>query len=53
MYQDPDTGAAQVSAIPPAAKGLVVDRCLVGWCHLSFRADSGWVQSHHLQPLCN
>ena len=53
MYQDPDTGAHQVSAIPAGSRGLVVDRCLVGWCHLSFSNNSGWVQSRHLHPICN
>jgi hypothetical protein len=53
MYQDPDTSAPQVQAIPAASRGLVVDRCLAGWCHASFRDKSGWIESTHLQPTCN
>ncbi|MGB6535035.1 MAG: hypothetical protein WBF58_03635 [Xanthobacteraceae bacterium] len=52
MYQNPDTSAPQVMAIPAASKGLVVDRCLVGWCHVTFQDKSGWVESGHIQPTC-
>jgi SH3-like domain-containing protein len=53
MYEDPDISATQVMAIPTASKGLVVDRCLTGWCHLIFHEKSGWVESSHIQPTCN
>src|SRR5205085_6345221 len=32
MYQDPDTSAPKVTAVPSDSKGLVADRCLTSWC---------------------
>jgi DNA-binding beta-propeller fold protein YncE len=53
MYQDPDTSAPKVIAVPAESKGLVADRCLTNWCRVTFRGSSGWVQRSHIQPVCN
>jgi hypothetical protein len=53
MYQDPDTSAPHVVAVPGDAKGLVADRCLTTWCHVTFRGQSRWVQRSHIQATCN
>ena len=53
MYQDPDTSAPKVVAVPSDSKGLVADRCLTTWCHVTFRGSSGWVQREHIKAICN
>jgi hypothetical protein len=53
MYQDPDLGAPKVLAVPADSKGLVADRCLANWCHVTFRGASGWVQRSRIQAYCN
>ena len=53
MYQDPDTSATKVEAVPADSKGLVADRCLATWCHVSFRGKDGWVQRSHIKAVCN
>jgi hypothetical protein len=53
MYQDPDLGATKVLAVPADSKGLVADRCLANWCHVTFRGSSGWVQRSRIQAYCN
>jgi hypothetical protein len=52
MYEDPDTQAPKVIGIPPNARGLVADRCLRDWCHISFRGSTGWVEKRFLQAPC-
>jgi hypothetical protein len=52
MYEDPDTTAPKVIGIPPSSRGLVADRCLRDWCHISFRGSSGWVEKRFLQAPC-
>jgi hypothetical protein len=52
MYEDPDTQAPKVIGIPPNSRGLVADRCLRDWCHISFRGSSGWVEKRFLQAPC-
>jgi DNA-binding beta-propeller fold protein YncE len=53
MYQDPDTGAPRVMAVPSDSRGLVADQCIANWCHMTFRGASGWVQRNHIQAYCN
>ena len=53
MYEDPDAGATKVEAVPADSKGLVADRCLTTWCHVSFRGKAGWVQRSHIKAVCN
>jgi hypothetical protein len=53
MYEDPDLSAPKVVGIPASSRGLVADRCLQNWCHVTFRGQSGWVQRRNLQPICN
>jgi hypothetical protein len=52
MYEDADTGAPKVIGIPPNSRGLVADRCLRDWCHISFRGSTGWVEKRFLQAPC-
>jgi hypothetical protein len=52
MYEDPDLQAPKVVAFPANARGLVADRCLRDWCHVTFRGASGWVERSHLQAAC-
>jgi outer membrane protein assembly factor BamB len=53
MFQDPDLSAPKVEAVPADGKGLVADRCLSTWCHVSFRGKSGWVQRKSIKAVCN
>jgi len=53
MYQNADTSAPKVAAIPAGARGLTADRCISGWCHVTFGNSTGWVQSQYLQPDCS
>jgi hypothetical protein len=52
-YEDPDMSATKVEAIPSESTGLVADRCLTTWCHVSFRGKNGWVQRKSIQAVCN
>lgn len=53
MFQDPDLSAPKVEAVPSDSKGLVADRCLTTWCHVSFRGKNGWVQRKSIKAVCN
>jgi hypothetical protein len=53
LYEDPDASARKMVAVPPDAKGLVADRCLQNWCHVTFRGATGWVERNNIQPTCN
>jgi hypothetical protein len=52
MYQNADAGGPKVGTIPAGARGLTADRCVSGWCHVTFGNSTGWVQSQYLQPDC-
>jgi hypothetical protein len=53
LYEDPDASARKIVAVPSDARGLVADRCLRDWCHVTFRGANGWVQRTNIQPTCN
>ncbi len=53
LYEDPDTSARRIVAVPPDARGLVADRCLRDWCHVAFRGANGWVARSNIRPTCN
>jgi len=53
MYEDPDTQAPKVVAMPPNARGLVADRCIRDWCHVSFRGAAGWIERRRIKSACS
>jgi len=53
LYNDPDTDAPKVVAVAPDANGLVADRCIRDWCHVSYRGANGWAERRNLQAVCN
>jgi hypothetical protein len=38
-----------IGVLPPGATGVLVDECVGRWCHISWRAVSGWVNARFLR----
>jgi hypothetical protein len=53
LYNDPDTEAPKVVAVAPEANGLIADRCIREWCHVTYQGANGWAERRNLQSVCN
>ena len=53
LHDDPDVDAPKVVAVAPDANGLIADRCIREWCHVTYRGATGWAERRKIQSVCN
>jgi hypothetical protein len=53
LHDDPDVDAPKVVAVAPDANGLIADRCIREWCHVTYRGATGWAERRNIQSVCN